>query len=164
MSAPRSFFNSLLSSSQTSSSRFFTSSRCSLPPFQYEHTTTGNLRRAVGQMSARNGYGTGGQIRHKRQFSQTASRKNPEREPFHRRLRKALRETKIKWYPIPAVLGIGFLGLGQLYRVNEREKKARRDEEAEALLRYSNGNDASVGTDSQGRKFKRKRIRPSGPW
>lgn len=112
-------------------------------------------------MSARNGYGTGGQIRHKRQFSQTASRKNPEREPFHRRLRKALRETKIKWYPIPAVLGIGFLGLGQAYRVNEREKKARREEEAEQLLKY--GNDAN-GTDSQGKRFKRKRIRPSGPW
>ncbi len=140
-------------------------SRCAFPLHQQlENTANVNFRRAFAQMSSRNGYGTGGQTRHKRQFSNTASRKNPEREPFHRRLRKALRETKIKWYPIPAVLGIGFLGLGQLYRVNEREKKARREEEAEQLLKYHSTQDGSFGTDSQGRKYKRKRIRPSGPW
>src|ERR1700693_6144893 len=44
------------------------------------------------------------------------------RESFGTRLRRALGETKIKWYPIPVGLGIGFLGLAQLYRVNEREK------------------------------------------
>lgn len=105
-----------------------------------------------------------GRVLHKRQFSNTARRK-AEREPFHRRLRRALGETKIKWYPIPAVLGIGFLGLGQLYRVNEREKKARAEEEAEALLKYQqNGTGGSVETDMHGRKYKRKRIRPSGPW
>ena len=161
MSAPRTFFSTL----SPSPSLYFSSSRCSLPPFQhYNTTTTGILRPAFAKMSARNGYGTGGQIRHKRHFSQTASKKTPEREPFHRRLRKALRETKVKWYPIPAVLGIGFLGLGQLYRVNEREKKARREEEAEALLRYQSGSDGSIGTEPQRRRVKRKRIRPSGPW
>ncbi len=69
-------------------------------------------------------------------------------------------ETKIRWYPIPVGLGIGFLGLLQFYKVNEREK-ARREEEDEAFLK-------SVGTgeerDSEGRPKKRQRIRPTGPW
>lgn len=99
-----------------------------------------------------------------KQFSTTRPKRQKsdggKREPFHKRLRKALGETKIKWYPIPAVLGIGFLGLGQLYRVNEREKKARREEaENDAYLK-------SIGTGAGGVEgdYKRKRIRPTGPW
>lgn len=110
-----------------------------------------------------NNYGSG-RARHKKQFSTNSAKYNAEKEPFHRRLRKALGQTKVKWYPIPAALGIGFLGLGQLYRVNEREKKARREEEEEALLKFSRNGEDSEGTDAQGRKFKRQRIRPSGPW
>jgi phosphatidylserine decarboxylase len=109
----------------------------------------------------------GGRQRHGKQFStsRTSRQQNGEGEPFHRRLRKALRETKIKWYPIPAALGIGFLGLGQLYRVNEREKKARREEEDnEAYLKSVGKANGSEGTDLEGRPYRRKRIRPSGPW
>jgi len=74
------------------------------------------------------------------------------KDSFGTRLRKALAETKIKWYPIPVALGIAFLGVGQLYRVNEREKAKRRDEESE-----DDG-------ESVGRPKKRERIRPTGPW
>ncbi|KFY06018.1 hypothetical protein V491_08905, partial [Pseudogymnoascus sp. VKM F-3775] len=84
----------------------------------------------------------------KRPFStgKGGKRKQEQGEPFHRRLGRALRDTRIRWYPIPAALGIGFLGLAQLYKVNEREKKARREEE-------------------EGEKpYRRKRIRPTGPW
>jgi len=108
----------------------------------------------------------GGRQRHVKQFSTSKSsrQQNGDREPFHRRLRKALGQTKIRWYRIPAALGIGFLGLGQLYRVNEREKKARREtEENEAYLK-SIGKAGSEGTDYEGRPYKKRRIRPSGPW
>jgi hypothetical protein len=71
---------------------------------------------------------------------------------FGTRLRKALAETKIKWYPIPVALGIAFLGLSQLYRVNEREKAKRQDEELEDQV------------ESTGRPKRRERIRPTGPW
>jgi phosphatidylserine decarboxylase len=78
------------------------------------------------------------------------------KDSFGKRLRKALSETKIKWYPIPVGLGIGFLGLAQLYRVNEREK-ARREEEWE-----NNGNRGDG--ESELIPKKRQRIRPTGPW
>jgi hypothetical protein len=72
-------------------------------------------------------------------------------EPFRKRLRNALRETKIKWYPIPVGLGIGLLCFIQFYKTNEREKargSGSRDDEKEA----------------EGWPQKRKRIRPDGPW
>ena len=99
-----------------------------------------------------------------RHFSATARvyrQSQDGRESFGTRLRRALRETKIKWYPIPVGLGIGFLGLAQLYRVNEREKaRQREEEENDAYLKSIGGE----GNDSEGRPKKRKRIRPSGPW
>ncbi len=83
------------------------------------------------------------------------------RESFATRLRRALGETKIRWYPIPVGLGIGFLALTQFYRVNEREKIRQREDEEDAYLR-------SIGKgeehDSEGRPKRRKRIRPTGPW
>lgn len=104
------------------------------------------------------------QRRSSRQFSATVRfyrQSHDGRESFGTRLRRALGETKIKWYPIPVGLGIGFLGLAQLYRVNEREKARRREEEEnDAYLRIV-GED---GIDSEGRPRKRKRVRPSGPW
>ena len=86
-------------------------------------------------------------------------------ESFGTRLRKALAETKIKWYPIPVGLGIGFIGLAQLYRVNEREK-ARREEEWEddGYVRSTGTNGNSSDADSEGRPKRRQRIRPTGPW
>jgi phosphatidylserine decarboxylase len=96
--------------------------------------------------------------RHK-QFSTTAivrQQQGSDKESFYKRLGKALRQTKVKWYPIPAALGIGFLGLVQFYKVNEREKAARAEDEGQRYGRYE--------TDSEGKPPKRKRIRPTGPW
>jgi len=101
-----------------------------------------------------------------RSFSSSARlyRQQPHyKDSFGTRLRKALNETKIKWYPIPVGLGIGFLGLGQLYRVNEREKARIREEEWEddGVLKMSgSGRDE----ESSGRPKRRERIRPTGPW
>ncbi|KAH6681792.1 phosphatidylserine decarboxylase-like protein proenzyme [Halenospora varia] len=81
------------------------------------------------------------------------------KESFGTRLRRALGETKIKWYPIPAVVGIGFLGLVQFYRINEREKAKQREEEDNGYV-YSSGSDDGSGA----RPKKRERIRPTGPW
>jgi phosphatidylserine decarboxylase len=87
------------------------------------------------------------------------------KESFGTRLRKALGETKIKWYPIPIGVGIGFLGLGQFYRVNKREKARRHEEEFEddGSVRFSgSGRDGDGGQG--GRPRRRERIRPTGPW
>lgn len=98
-----------------------------------------------------------------RHFSSSVrfSRQQDGRESFGTRLRKALRETKIRWYPIPVGLGIGFLALTQFYRVNEREKiRQREDEENDYLRSVGKGEER----DSEGRPKRRKRIRPTGPW
>jgi phosphatidylserine decarboxylase len=76
------------------------------------------------------------------------------KESFRSRLNSALKNTKIKWEPIPIALGIGFLGAFQLYRIQRREKHT-----------LAGGGNAEEGAlDSQGRPKKRERIRPSGPW
>lgn len=94
-------------------------------------------------------------------YSVRFSRQQNGKESFSTRLRRALGETKIRWYPIPVGLGIGFLGLIQFYRVNEREKVRQREEEEDAYLRsVSKGEEH----DSGSRPKKRKRIRPTGPW
>jgi phosphatidylserine decarboxylase len=87
------------------------------------------------------------------------------KDSFGTRLRKALSETKIKWYPIPVGLGIGFIGLAQLYRVNEREK-ARREEEwdDDGYVKSTGSNGEGGEKDSEGRPKRRKRIKPTGPW
>ena len=89
----------------------------------------------------------------------TSSRASCDKQNFHRkesfrsRLNSALKNTKIKWEPIPIALGIGFLGAFQLYRIQRREKhtQAERDQ-------------AEGAVDTEGRPKKRDRIRPSGPW
>ena len=73
------------------------------------------------------------------------------RGSFGKRLRLALRNTRVEWYPIPVGLGIGFLGLAQLYRI--RRRKAREEEER-----------GFGGYGDDGRPTKRPKIRPSGPW
>ena len=87
------------------------------------------------------------------------------KETFGTRLRKALHDTKIKWYPIPVGVGIGFLGFGQLYRVNERERARRREEiEDDGSIKITgiNGPDGEGGLGKQPKR--RERIKPTGPW
>lgn len=76
------------------------------------------------------------------------------KESFRSRLNAALKGTKIKWEPIPIALGVGFLGLWQVYRIQRRETHTQRNP----------GDDSETVVDQQGRPRKRDRIRPSGPW
>lgn len=93
-----------------------------------------------------------------RHFSST----RPTFEQFHRkesfrsRLNSALKNTKVKWEPIPIALGIGFLGVFQFYRIQRREKHTQSD--------GGEDSDGENALDHQGRPKKRERIRPSGPW
>ena len=97
--------------------------------------------------------------------SQNFRQQTKYKDSFGTRLRKALGETKIKWYPIPAAVGIGFLGLGQLYRVSEREKARQREEWDDDGYVKSTGSGGSAGEkDSEGRPKRRHRITPTGPW
>ncbi|RDL40416.1 Phosphatidylserine decarboxylase proenzyme 1, mitochondrial [Venustampulla echinocandica] len=102
-----------------------------------------------------------------RAFSSSAKRYRPQsnyKESFWTRLRKALDDTKIKWYPIPVSVGIGFLGLAQVYRINEREK-ARQQEDGLGDNGYVNGTSGgSDGEGPEGSPQKRPKIRPTGPW
>lgn len=75
------------------------------------------------------------------------------KESFRSRLNSALKNTKIKWEPIPIALGIGFLGAFQFYRIQRRDKHTE-----------SGPGGEDDGTDYNGRPKKRERIRPSGPW
>ena len=97
-------------------------------------------------------------------FSSSSPRAKPtnqkEKEGFRSRLRRALGETKVEWRPIPVGLGIGFLGVLQVYRNQQRRQsttaanpKNKEDEE---------GTEANTIEGSKPKK--RKRIRPSGPW
>ncbi|KAH9901824.1 phosphatidylserine decarboxylase [Xylariomycetidae sp. FL2044] len=73
-----------------------------------------------------------------RKFSATSSKsfhksspKRQQKERFSSRLRSALNNTQVKWYPIPVGLGIGFLGLVQFYKTQAREKEKRERDAAE---------------------------------
>jgi hypothetical protein len=103
-----------------------------------------------------------------REFSSSTKlyKQRPEyKDSFGTRLRKALGETKIKWYPIPVGVGIGFLGLVQFYRINEREKARRADEEEEEAYLKTVGRENGDGSSGrEGRPKRRERIRPTGPW
>lgn len=97
------------------------------------------------------------QRRSLRNFSSSSRHgKSKGKESFGTRLRAALNDTKIEWYPIPVGLGIGSLGLLQFYKVREREKARQIEEE-----QWETG---SGGNGDDGRPKKRPRIRPSGPW
>ena len=76
------------------------------------------------------------------------------KESFRSRLNSALKNTKIKWEPIPIALGVAFLGAWQVYRIQRRETHTQRDP----------GDDTETVVDQHGRPKKRERIRPSGPW
>ncbi|KAK0739699.1 phosphatidylserine decarboxylase-domain-containing protein [Apiosordaria backusii] len=55
-------------------------------------------------------------------------------------------DSKIRWYPIPVGLGVGFLGLVQFYKVYSREKELQENGEPDKKPK------------------KRPRVRPDGPW
>jgi phosphatidylserine decarboxylase len=105
-----------------------------------------------------------------RNFSSSAARfgrqQKEYKESFGSRLRKALNETKITWYHIPVGVGIGFLALGQLYRVNEREKARELGEnlDGNGHVKSVGSEEDGAGSETQGRPKKRERVRPSGPW
>ncbi|KAI9823964.1 MAG: hypothetical protein M1819_001095 [Sarea resinae] len=96
-----------------------------------------------------------------RNFNSTRHQQQEQRKrssSFRSRLRIALKNTKVEWYQIPVGLGIGFLGLAQLYKIQQRDKSNEDDEDRRSI--------SSGGSDDQGegRPKKRERIRPSGPW
>ncbi|KAA8651502.1 hypothetical protein EYZ11_002724 [Aspergillus tanneri] len=70
---------------------------------------------------------------------------------FGSRLRFALRNTKVEWYPIPVALGIGLLGLLQFYKYQRAERERLEREAEEESFEFS-------------KPPPRHRIRPSGPW
>ncbi|KAL2258699.1 hypothetical protein VTK26DRAFT_7882 [Humicola hyalothermophila] len=83
--------------------------------------------------------------------AQPTQRLLPSRRPFsqqsHRpKASSKVQDSRIRWYPIPVGLGVGFLGLVQFYKVytREQEKEAQDAEET--------------------RPRRRHRVRPDGPW
>lgn len=70
---------------------------------------------------------------------------------FGSRLRYALRNTKVEWYPIPVGVGIGLLGLLHIYRIRRNERRLQEKE-------------ASGEAWENEQPLPRRRIRPSGPW
>lgn len=95
-----------------------------------------------------------------RQFSSTAGKQVPNfrgnyndypRGSFGSRLRFALRNTKVEWYPIPVSVGIGILGVLHFYKTR-RNEQIRQEKEA---LGEAWENETPLP---------RRRIRPSGPW
>ncbi|KAL4913493.1 phosphatidylserine decarboxylase-domain-containing protein [Aspergillus aurantiobrunneus] len=75
------------------------------------------------------------------------------RSTFGSRLRFALRNTKVEWYPIPVGLGIGLLGILHYYK-SQRNDRLRAERESEA---WGESFDFSKPPP-------RPKIRPSGPW
>ncbi|OJD18485.1 phosphatidylserine decarboxylase [Emergomyces pasteurianus Ep9510] len=73
-----------------------------------------------------------------------------EEESFWSRLRTAMGNTRVEWYPIPVGLGIGFLGFVQFFRSKKAEKERLEREGSEE--------------DGYGDVSRRTKVRPSGPW
>jgi phosphatidylserine decarboxylase len=77
----------------------------------------------------------------------------PGRRPFSQQSHRPRADSKvndsnkIRWYPIPVGLGVGFLGLVQFYKVYTREQEKQVED----------------GEPGQ-RPKKRPRVRPDGPW
>lgn len=95
-----------------------------------------------------------------RHFATTRARSAHSSDSFGTRLRHALNQTKIKWYPIPVGVGIAFLGGAQLLKINQRREE---DRDNEHIVGFAD-NKENESKDAGGRPKKRERIRPSGPW
>ncbi|PWY90044.1 putative phosphatidylserine decarboxylase [Aspergillus heteromorphus CBS 117.55] len=71
--------------------------------------------RATGRRTGARPYSQSGK-KYQQQQNQHQSHETPPRSTFGSRLRFALRNTKVEWYPIPIGLGIGLIGLLQFYK------------------------------------------------
>jgi phosphatidylserine decarboxylase len=83
--------------------------------------------------------------------AQPTARRVPGRRPFSQQSRRPgasskVQDSRIRWYPIPVGLGVGFLGLVQFYKVYTREQEKQAQDELEQ------------------RPKRRRRVRPEGPW
>ncbi|KAF7716114.1 Phosphatidylserine decarboxylase, mitochondrial [Penicillium ucsense] len=87
----------------------------------------------------------------KQYHKENGSEGNP-RRGFGSRLRFALRNTKVEWYPIPVGLGIGLLGVLSFYKSQRAERD--RVEREEPSNEWENGK----------RPPRRPRVVPTGPW
>jgi len=83
-------------------------------------------------------------LRRGRRFFSSSKKSQQSHRP---RADSKVQGSRIRWYPIPVGLGVGFLGLAQFYKIRARnqEKKAR-------------------DGDLEQRPKKRPRVRPDGPW
>jgi len=87
-----------------------------------------------------------------RQYNKDNHKESSKNGGFGSRLRFALRNTKVEWYPIPVGLGIGLLGVLHFYKSQRAER--------ERALQESAGEEWENG----GRPPRRPRIVPSGSW
>ena len=87
-----------------------------------------------------------------RQYHKENNNENNAKGGFGSRLRFALRNTKVEWYPIPVGLGIGLLGLLHFYK----SQRAERDR----VARENAGDEWENGV----RPPRRPRIVPTGSW
>ncbi|KAI9373106.1 phosphatidylserine decarboxylase-domain-containing protein [Aspergillus egyptiacus] len=89
----------------------------------------------------------------RRNYNNNQNQNGSSRSSFGSRLRFALRNTKVEWYPIPVGLGIGLLGILHYYK-SQRNERIRQEREAEAT-----GESFDFSKPPS-----RPKIRPSGPW
>lgn len=87
-----------------------------------------------------------------RQYQKDNNHENHARGGFGSRLRFALRNTKVEWYPIPIGLGIGLLGVLHFYKSQRAERNR--------IARDASGEDWENGS----RPPKRPRVVPTGSW
>lgn len=98
-----------------------------------------------------------------RSHGQDSTDGNGPKESFRTRLGAALGKTKIEWYPIPVGLGIAFLGLTQMFKLQQW----RREQEQERDQAQGHSQQADASTDNQtasSTSWNRGGVRPSNPW
>ncbi|CEO59127.1 Putative Phosphatidylserine decarboxylase [Penicillium brasilianum] len=87
-----------------------------------------------------------------KQYQKENNHEGKARGGFGSRLRFALRNTKVEWYPIPVGLGIGLLGVLHFYK----SQRAERDRNAQ--------DEAGDAWENGKRPPRRPRVVPTGPW
>ena len=98
--------------------------------------------------------------RHFRTSPARSEQQHHRKESYASRLRSALASSPIRWRPIPVGLGIGFLGVWQFYRIQQRQQERQWEQD-----RGFHTSPELEGDEENGKKpRKRDRIKPSGPW